>query len=282
MADWECMARIESKKNDGTSCTSQYNNDEVYGPPAPPNKGGSEKTDKADNERLTCPLDFDWNDPDPLHAVGCMERKAFDQAAAAHKAKETPTTSLFDATLTKPSSNAQRTQDRPLDLFYVDAGVTPDRAGVFEGAALLKGKTKGIEAEILSASTQVGAQTETQAGLLRMNVEITPNVTLAVECLTAEGHVGIHNPDGSTGINAGFSLTALSGALTYTNGGTSVTGGAVKSPLPELKGLKGGAAAHIGVRDADHNGKPEICGGVSAGPITVGGCLELPIKIIKG
>jgi|GEM_PF-6768424 len=35
-------------------------------------------------------------------------------------------------------------------------------------------------------------------------------------------------------------------------------------------------AAHVGVRDADHNGKKELCGGLAVGPIIVGGCIEDP------
>jgi len=135
----------------------------------------------------------------------------------------------------------------------------------------------------LSASAQVGLQNEAQAGVLRSNLEVARGTTLSVEVGTAEAHVGIHNPDGSTGFNIGASGTVLSVGVTTTDGANSATVGG---------GLGAGEGFHLGVRDADHNGKLEICGGLSIGTGLksdksdkpgasggVGGCVELPFAV---
>jgi hypothetical protein len=103
-------------------------------------------------------------------------------------------------------------------------------------------------------------------------VDLGSGKTLSGEVGTLEGHVGIHNPDGSTGFNVGIGATLAGATLNQNYGHTSETGGIANSH-------RSAVAAHIGVRDADHNGKPEVCVGVSYGPMTVGGCAEIPIKM---
>jgi hypothetical protein len=62
------------------------------------------------------------------------------------------------------NNNAQRTDARSGVAPYLSAGRTAAGDSVYAGAALVKGRdTSGAAVEVLSASVQVGAQTELQA-----------------------------------------------------------------------------------------------------------------------
>jgi len=207
-----------------------------------------------------------------------------DYLAQPEPANTTNATNASSSTWTKPSSNAQRTQERSADDgHYADAGRTPDGGGVFAGVAVVKGKVShgGGDLEVLSASAQAGGQNEYQVGVLRANnLEVAKGKTLSIEVGTADAHGGIHNPDGSTGLNIGVDATVVGVGVTTTDGANSATIGG---------GLGVGWGGHIGLRDADHNGKPEICGGLSIGaglkagkPGPSGGvgvCVELPFAL---
>ncbi|MCL2779552.1 MAG: hypothetical protein FWD73_16290 [Polyangiaceae bacterium] len=265
--------------NDGAPRASQYDNDnnQVYGPPAPPEKA---KSEAAGNERPASSLDAPWEDPNWPDG---QYMSYLDYLAQPEPANTTNATNASSSTWTKPSSNAQRTQERSADDGpYADAGITPDGHGVFAGAAVVKGKVPrgGGDIEVLSASIQVGLQNEAQVGVLRANnLELAKGKTLSIEVGTVELHEGIHNPDGSTGFNIGVDATVVGVGVTTTDGANSATVGG---------GLGIGWGGHIGVQDADHNGKLEVCGGLSIGAGVkegklgpsggVGGCVELPIE----
>lgn len=169
------------------------------------------------------------------------------------------------------SRNAARTTERgALEGSYAAAGVTHDGRSAFAGVALVKGGTKnGLEAEAGSLSVQAGLQNEAQATFVRAGVSGERGAA-SLETLTANVHAGIDNSDGSVGLNVGASATLVGTEATLQHSGNSFTVGLAA-------GL--GVGGHFGVRDQDKNGKPEICFRATAGPVTIGGCNEVPIVI---
>jgi len=76
---------------------------------------------------------------------------------------------------------------------------------------------------------------------------------------------GVLNDDGSVGHHIGLSAEAAGLEATITTPVASITLGA---------SISEGLAASSGVRDADHDGKPEYCAKVSIPAFTLGYCLE--------
>lgn len=182
-----------------------------------------------------------------------------------------PPSVLPPAATTPPAStannNAQRTTERNLSP-YADADVTASGDSLFAGVALLKGrfpKSNG-EAEVLSVSGQIGAQTEVQLGFQRL-AGTHGALTGSVDAFTARANLGIHNDDGSTGFNAGAGVTAI--------GFEGSVGVASRLTYGVAAGM--GAGVSVGVRDVDRDGNGELCARVSIGPVTVGACLENPL-----
>jgi hypothetical protein len=163
-----------------------------------------------------------------------------------------------------PNSNAERTIARTDPSPYADYGVTDD--AVFAGVAYEKyRRPSGHDRERASASIQLGAQSEVQVGVGRFAYSEGSD-SLGVELLTGRAAVGIHNDDGSTGVNTsalatvfGFERTFdLGGVDTFTFGLSVSTGGAFSA----------------GFRDADNDGDREFCFRASVGPVTIGACEE--------
>jgi hypothetical protein len=175
------------------------------------------------------------------------------------------------ATSPPPSAahnNAQRTSERSGVAPYAAAGKTAAGDSVYAGVALAKGRdpATGLEAEVLSASVQIGAQNELQVGLVRVGGS-AGILNGSVETMTARVNAGIHNDDGSTGLNLGAGATAIGSEVTV-GGATSVTFGLAVSA---------GAGASVGARDIDSDGRPELCARVSYREFTGGICLESPL-----
>lgn len=167
------------------------------------------------------------------------------------------------------STNAARTSERDFGP-YATAGRTHDGNNVFAGAAVAKGKLGGgFEGEKYSASIQAGLQNEVQVTGARITYA-GQNVSVTVESATANVHAGIENSDGSRGLNAGAGATLGSAEMTVKHEGSSATVGI-------SKGI--GAEAHVGVRDEDADGRPELCVRVAAGIVIAGACFEAPIVI---
>jgi hypothetical protein len=182
-----------------------------------------------------------------------------------------PSSALPPASSTPPgpaaNNNAQRTEERLGVAPYLSAGSTAAGDSVYVGAALIKGRDpSGAAVEVLSASAQVGAQTEFQVGHQRV-AGTRGALTGSVETFTLRANVGIHNDDGSTGLNIGASATAV-GFEGTAGGASSVTYGV---------GAGVGAGASVGARDVDRDGKTELCARLSLGPVTVGACAENPL-----
>lgn len=169
------------------------------------------------------------------------------------------------------STNAARTNERDAkDGPYVAAGWTHDGKSVFVGAAATKGKTgDGGEVEKLSASVQVGRQSEAQVTGVRHSYG-NGSISASNEAGTANAHYGTENSDGSRGLNVGATLNAGAAEVTITHSGSSATVGV-------SEGI--GAESHVGIRDADKDGAPEVCVRVGALFFTVGACFESPIVI---
>ncbi len=175
------------------------------------------------------------------------------------------------ATSAPPSTannNAQRTSGRSGVAPYAAAGKTAAGDSVYAGVALAKGRDPktGLEGEVLSASAQVGAQNEFQVGLVRVGGS-AGLVSGSVEIMTARVNAGIHNDDGSTGLNAGAGATLIGSDVTV-GGATSLTFGLAASY---------GGGLSVGGRDSDGDGRPELCARVSYAAVTVGLCLESPL-----
>lgn len=169
------------------------------------------------------------------------------------------------------STNAARTTERDLaDGPYAAAGVTRDGKNLHVGVAAAKGRTnQGMEVELASASVQIGEQNEAQATATRLGYG-GETFSGSVEAFTANAHAGLENSDGSRGINSGAGATFVAGEVTVKHSGWSVTAG-----LSAGVGVEG----HIGVRDADKDGKPEVCFRVAAAWGVGGLCLESPVVI---
>lgn len=165
------------------------------------------------------------------------------------------------------NNNAQRTDERLGAAPYSSAGLTGDGESVYAGAALYKGRDpSGAAIEVLTASGQIGAQTELQFGVQRVG-GTRGALTGSVETFSLRANVGIHNDDGSTGLNIGAGATAV-GFEGSVGGASSLTYGV---------GAGVGAGISVGARDADRDGNTELCARLSLGPVTVGACLENPL-----
>lgn len=201
------------------------------------------KPGQSEKPRQTCMLDVDWNEKD-----------------------ETP----FGPPPPPPkaTNNATRTQERSLASgSYAEAGYAEGGHALHAGAALLKGRdASGLELEAMSVSVQVGAQHEAQAGAVRAGMSGSKG-SISFEGGTANAHIGIHNPDGSTGLNTGAGSVMVGGELTVGANANSVTVGT---------GVGVGAEMSVGLRDKDGNGKPEACFRIGVKFATVGACVELP------
>jgi hypothetical protein len=179
-----------------------------------------------------------------------------------------PSTPPAPSTLPQAQNNAQRTSElHGIVPGYFDYDVTGGWGdSVFVGAAALKGRDpkSGIEVEVFSGSAQVGLQNEAQAGLARMGVS-GRNGSVTAELFTARANEGIHNDDGSIGLNAGAVVNFANLEGTLTHGADSLTAGL---------GAGVGYAFSFGLRDIDGDGAIEVCVKGTAGPVTLGVCAE--------
>jgi hypothetical protein len=168
------------------------------------------------------------------------------------------------------TNNATRTSERDLASgAYADAGYAPGGHALYAGAAIVKGRdASGLELEAMSVSVQIGAQHEAQAGALRAGM-VGSQGAIGAEAGTANAHIGIYNPDGSTGLNTGVGAVMLAGEATVAGKANSVTLGT---------GIGVGAEGSIGLRDKDGNGQPEVCFRIGVKFATVGACIELPFR----
>ena len=156
---------------------------------------------------------------------------------------------------------------------YADTGVTTSGDIAYAGAALLKGRDakSGLGVEVIGISGQAGAQNEVSLVEARLSASTTLPAHLSgtIDVLTAHGGAGTYNTDGSRGLNVGMTAIGVGAEGTVEISGWSGTLGA---------SLGVGAEASIGLRDADQDGRAEICARAVFAWWTVGGCAELPFE----
>jgi len=122
--------------------------------------------------------------------------------------------------------------------------------------------------EVGSVSVQFGKDKDAQAALLRRTDTLTHagySLSLTSDALAARANLGEHNDDGSLGgnIGSGAELLGTEGTLNTPYG--SVTAGV---------SISASLSGSMGVRDADHDGKPEFCAKFSIPAYTLGACVE--------
>jgi hypothetical protein len=168
-------------------------------------------------------------------------------------------------------NNAARTRERQSSGAYADAGFTRTGDGVFAGVAALKTRVaeSGAEVEAFSASAQLGAQNELQAGMARIGGSVEGkglSASVTVDVLTTRANGGIYNDDDSVGANLGATTTFAGIELTAGSRGWQATVGVAASL---------GVAVSSGDRNTDGDATIERCFKGSIGPLTLGFCSEL-------
>ncbi|MEI9937648.1 MAG: hypothetical protein WDO69_10555 [Pseudomonadota bacterium] len=130
------------------------------------------------------------------------------------------------------------------------------------------GTLKGSSAEFATAYVQYGKDNDVQLTLARRTLAVSSHdygVTVTAEAGVARANLGEKNDDGSIGGNIGSGVELAGVEVTVDTPVGSVTYG--QSVSMSLGGS-------MGVRDADHDGKPEFCAKFSIPAYTVGACVE--------
>jgi hypothetical protein len=202
-------------------------------------------------------------DPEELACQADTEVEAGETSGAPGDGGSEPTLAT--------DNNAARTRERQSSGAYADAGFTRTGDGVFAGLAALKTRVadSGAEVEAFSASAQLGAQNELQAGMARIGGSVEGkglHASVSVEVLTTRVNAGIYNDDDSVGANLGSTATAAGIELTAGGGGWQATVGVAASL---------GVAVSSGERNVDGDATTERCFKGSIGPLTLGFCSEL-------
>ncbi len=210
-------------------------------------KAAATSAGQSEKPRQACMLDVDWNEPK-------------DETPFGPPPPPVPGP--------KATNNATRTQERNLASGpYAESGYSSSGHALHAGLALVKGRdASSLELEAVSVSVQVGGQSEAQGAVARVGVS-GKRGSIGGEVGAANVHVGVHNPDGSTGVNGGAGAVWAAGEATISGEANSVTVGA---------GFGIGGELSVGLRDKNGNGDPEVCFRASLKFATVGACLELP------
>lgn len=140
-------------------------------------------------------------------------------------------------------------------------------ANVFQ-AQVETSALKGSRLEVGTAIVQYGDDNDLQVVLARRSTMLSGHgfgVTLTGEVGTLRANLGEHNDDGSIGGNIGAGAELAGAEVTVDTPVGSLTYG---------QGASLGASGSMGVRDADHDGKLELCAKFSIPEYTVGACVE--------
>ena len=126
----------------------------------------------------------------------------------------------------------------------------------------------GSNAEKGTVSVQYGKDNDVQLVAERGSLVASHagfSLSVTGDAGVARANLGEHNDDGSIGGNlgAGVEVFGAEGTLN-TPIGSLTYGNSVSASL----------SGSLGVRDADHDGKPEFCGKFSIPAYTVGACVE--------
>jgi len=157
-------------------------------------------------------------------------------------------------------------------LTHVDAERAPAPPPEVERRAALlheRDSQMGIDLEVLSVSATAGARsTGVEAVVERFGMSFDGGrAEISGELFAVGAEVGTRNADGSQGVGLGAGVVFAGVEATLKLGDdSSVTIGA-------SSGM--GFHVSLGLRDADQDGKPALCGRVVE-LFTIAGCIELP------
>ncbi|MFO0678869.1 MAG: hypothetical protein U0169_20240 [Polyangiaceae bacterium] len=169
------------------------------------------------------------------------------------------------------TSSSDRTAETPyLERPYVRGGDTHTKDSEFVEVAWRKGRDgdTGIEIEEGLVSSQWGAQNEVvvKVGHLGMSTD-DGTVSVGVDALSFRAAAGIHNPDGSTGLNVSLHADVVSADATVDTGAARVGSGV---------GIGAGTSVAVGIRDKDGDGHHELCFHADVEHAALRGCISLP------
>jgi hypothetical protein len=122
--------------------------------------------------------------------------------------------------------------------------------------------------ELGGVSRQTGPDFDDQIALARRTTALSGggySLSAVGDVVALRANLGEHNDDGSIGGNIGLGGEILGGEATVNTPYGSLTGGV---------GISASLGGSMGVRDADHDGKPEFCAKFSIPELTVGACVE--------
>ena len=170
-----------------------------------------------------------------------------------------------------PPSSADRTSETPYEEHgYLSGGTTQTNDTEYLECAYRKGRDEGsgIEVEEGLVSAQWGAQNEVVLKVGHLGVSShDQRFNAGVDFVAVKAAAGIHNPDGSTGLNVSLSAHVVEAELTLDDG----SGRASFS-----NGVGLGTSLSIGVRDKDGDGNREVCFSVEVEHVPVRGCIPVP------
>ncbi len=137
-------------------------------------------------------------------------------------------------------------------------------------AKVTSGPFKGSGVEAGNVSATAGKDKDVQLNGLRVTRSVTVggfHYSSTADLGSVRANLGTHNDDGSVGGNLGIGGDAVGDESTIDTGYGSVTYG---------ESVSDGVSGSLGVRDADHDGKPEYCAKFSVPAFTIGACIERP------
>jgi hypothetical protein len=160
-----------------------------------------------------------------------------------------------------------RRAQTPMQLGYADAGITEDGGSAYAEGALLFGSKFDTELSIGLASLQVGEQSEAQTTLFAESSHGDDGTTTTFRDMSLIIGGGVHNSDGSIGLNLKADASILTAEVDQDLGdGNRISVGVH---------VGAGVGGSLGTSDIDGDGHTEYCMRVSAFGMTAGGCLEL-------
>lgn len=207
-------------------------------------------------------------------APGSFDPEGYDLTSHDPESPAPPATST--TTVAAADATRSRTEVVP---FYCEARSLPN-GDLTAGVAALKGHDarSGIDIEVFSVSGETGpAVNGAQVAMARMGIsgepgwhpELVDKAAASFEVFTAHAAIGTENPDGSRGFGVSAGAAIVGGEVSG-----SVLHGAVSGSIGASAGVT--LEASIGVRDADKDGRPELCGRLGVVVVTGDLCLEWP------
>lgn len=161
-------------------------------------------------------------------------------------------------------------------FFVTTSGAVPGGGSYRVSGSVLdkhieSGPLKGTGVEVGTASVQYGKDSDVQLVGKRSTLKLSSGsgygLSVTDEVGVVRANLGEHNDDGSLGGNIGSGVELVGREVTIDTPVGSLTGG-----LSISMSLSGS----MGVRDADHDGKPEFCAKFSVPAYTLGACIERP------